>query len=179
VRLGPCDSTRKADEVPQQVPRRGIRAAEALGLTIFVATVAFLSALLVTWILKVPDDFPQVALVFSTACGVAAAFGMLWDAVDLWLRGRRMSPRMVKNVRMMVWVGVLGALATSILGQNTMIVLYLAPAMVTYLFISRRVPAGSAAQAAARSGAGGRSSSVQSGGGTYKGRQRRGGKKRR
>ncbi len=70
----------------------------------------------------------------------------------------------VKNVRMMVWVGVLGALATSILGQNTMIVLYLAPALVTYLFISRRVPAGSAARAAARSGGGGSAGGARSGG---------------
>ena len=140
----------------------------------------FLAALLVTWILKVPDDFTQVALVFSTACGAAAAFGMMWDAVDLWLRGRRMPPKAVKNIRMMVWVGVLGALATSILGQNTMIVLYLAPALIAYLFISRRPPAGTAARAAARPGAGGGAGGARSGGGTTsKGRQRRGGRKRR
>ena len=140
----------------------------------------FLAALLVTWLLEVPDDFSQVSLVFSTACGVAAAFGMLWDAIDLWLRGRRMPPRTVKNVRMMVWVGVLGALATSILGQNTMIVLYLAPALVTYLFISRRVPAGSATRIAARPGGGGAAGGARSGGSTTsKGRQRRGGRKRR
>jgi len=167
------------DEVPQQPPRRGIRAAEALGLTIFGLTVVFLAALLVTWILKVPDDLTQVALVVSTACGVVAAFGMMWDAVDLWLRGRRMSTRAVKNVRIVVWVGVLGALATSILGQNTIIVLYLAPAMIAYLFISRRPAAGSAARATARSGGGGRAGGAQTGGSTSKGRQRRGGRKRR
>jgi len=165
--------------VPQQPPRRGIRAAEALGLTVFALTVVFLAALLVTWILKVPDDFSQVALVFSTACGMAAAFGMLWDAIDLWLRGRQMPPRAVKNVRMMVWVGVLGALATSILGQNTMIVLYLAPALITYLFISRRVPAGSAARAATRTGGGSAGGARSGGSTTSKGRQRRGGRKRR
>jgi hypothetical protein len=169
--------------VPQQPPRRGIRAAEALGLTVFGLTVVFLAALLVTWILKVPDDFSQVALVFSTACGAAAAFGMMWDAVDLWLRGRSMPPKAVKNIRMMVWVGVLGALATSILGQNTVIVLYLAPALITYLFISRRPPAGAAARAAARPGgggsAGGRGGAAPTGGSTSKGRQRRGGRKRR
>ena len=165
----------------QQPPRRGIRAAEALGLTIFGLTVVFLAALLVTWILKVPDDFSQVALVFSTACGAAAAFGMMWDAVDLWLRGRTMPPKSVKNIRMMVWVGVLGALATSILGQNTVIVLYLAPALITYLFISRRPAAGSAARAGARSGGGGSAGGrgAQTGGSTSKGRQRRGGRKRR
>jgi hypothetical protein len=165
--------------VPQQPPRRGIRAAEALGLTIFALTVVLLAARLVTWIHKVPDGLTQVALVVSTACGVVAALGMMWDAIDLWLRGRRMSARAVKNVRMVVWIGVLGALATSILGQNTIIVLYLAPAMIAYLFISRRVPAGAAARAAARPG-GARASGVRTGGAaTSKGRQRRGGRKRR
>jgi hypothetical protein len=165
--------------VPQQPPRRGIRAAEALGLTIFGITVVFLAALLVTWIIKMPDDFAQVALVFSTACGVAAAFGMMWDAVDLWLRGRQMSAHMVKNVRMMVWVAILGALATSILGKNTIIVLYLAPAMITYLFISRRAPAGTAARASARQGGGSAGGARSGGTTTSKARQRRGGKKRR
>ena len=163
--------------MPQQPARSGIRAAEALGLTVFLATAAFLTVLFATWLAKGPDDFPQVALLFSTACALVAAFGMLWDAIDLWLRGRRMAPQSVRNLRMMVLVAVFGALATSVLGQNTVLVLYLAPALLTYLFITRRRRPVSRTQAAGGGSSGARSASGS--GDPYKGRQRRGGRKRR
>lgn len=162
--------------MPQQPARLGIRAAEALGLTIFLATAAFLTALFVTWIARGPDDFSQVALVFSTACAVIAAFGMLWDAIDLWLRGRKMARQSVRNLRMVILVAVFGALATSVLGQSTMLVLYMAPALLAYLFITRRRPV-SRPQAAGGGSSGGRSAAGS--GDPYKGRQRRGGRKRR
>ena len=165
--------------MPQPAPRRGIRAAEALGLTIFLITAAFLVVLLGSWLAKGPDDFQDLALLFSTGCGVAAAIAMLIDAGDLWLFGRRMAPRTVKNVRMLVWVAVLGALAASLLGKNSMLVLYLGPAMITYLFISRRPPVGARAQAVRGGGASAPGRASAGATSTAKGRQRRGGRKRR
>jgi hypothetical protein len=149
-------------------------------LTIFLGTAAFLTALLITLLLRGVGSYEVVAAAFSTACAAVAAFVMLIDAADLWVRGRRITPLSVKRMRMLVFVAVLGALAASMIGQNVMLVVILGPAMVTYLFIARKRPAGSYAtrQAASRSRAGG-SGGQPASSGTAKARQRRGGKKRR
>ena len=165
----------------QQPAMRGIRAAEALGLTIFLATAAVLTALFITWLPRSFESLQTAALQFSTLCAMVAAFAMLWDAFDLWVRGRRMTPHGVRLVRSLVFVAVIGALATSILGKNNSLVLYLAPAMVTYLFIARRRPA-DYSPAAGKAGSGGARSTGSSGGsgsGASRSRQRRGGKKHR
>ena len=102
---------------------------------------------------------------------------MLIDAVDLWLRGRRMTPQAVTMVRSLVFVAVIGALATAMLGKNTVVVIYLMPAMLIYLLISRRRPATAVAGASRGSSTGTRSAGSSPG--VYKSRQRKGGKKHR
>ena len=87
---------------------------------------------------------------------------MLIDAVDLWVRGRKMTPHSVKMFRSMVFVAVLGALPASLLGGNSLVVIFLAPAMIIYLLIARRRPGRSYAAATAR---GGRRSARARGGG--------------
>jgi hypothetical protein len=172
--------------VPQQTAkpaRPAIRAGQALGLTIFVATAAFLTALLLSGVGSVFDSLQKAAVSFSTLCAAIAAFVMLLDAADLWVRGRKMTAHSVRLFRSLVFVAVLGALAASMLGGNSLVIIFLAPAMVTYLLITRRVPKSPYATAtgSARSGSRG-GSSGSSGGGrpagpTQKARQRKGGKK--
>ena len=144
----------------------------------YVATAAFLAAVLVNLIVKWPTTLQEISVVFAAACALVAALGMLIDAVDLWLRGRRMTPQAVTMIRSMVFVAVLGALASAMLGKSTVVVIYLMPAMIIYLLISRRRPATAAAAGGPRSS----SSGARSGGsssGAYKSRQRKGGKKHR
>ena len=104
---------------------------------------------------------------------------MLIDAADLWVRGRRMTPHSVKMLRSLVFVAVLGALAASLLGGNSLVIPFLAPAMIIYLFIARKRPAGPTPRppAVARGGAGG--GRTRDGRSTAKSRQRKGGKKHR
>jgi len=162
--------------VPQQPATRGIRAAEALGLTVFLATTAFLTGLLITLVADGLGSLPAVAAAFSTACAVIAAFAMLTDAADLWVRGRRFTPHSVRLLRSLVFVAVIGAVAASMLGENVLVVILLFPSMVVYLFIARKRPAGSAApQGSSRAGSGGSGATSSS----ARSRQRRGGKKRR
>ncbi len=164
--------------MPQQPAKSGIRALEALGLTVFLATAAFLTALFINRIGSVFDSLQTTAAAFSTLCAAVAAFVMLFDAVDLWVRGRRMAPRTVKNVRALVFIAVLGALAGSLLGGNSLVIPFLAPAMITYLFIARkRSQPYAAAAGSSRAGAGGRTTTGRST--TVKSRQRKGGKKHR
>jgi hypothetical protein len=163
--------------VPQQPAKPGIRVLEALGLTVFLATAAFLTALFLTRLGTVFESLQTAAAAFSTLCAAVAAFGMLIDAADLWVRGRKMTPYSVKMVRMLVFVAVLGALAASMLGGNSLVIFFLAPAMVIYLVISRKRPATRYATApgSTRGGPATRPASSSS----AKSRQRRGGKKRR
>lgn len=168
--------------MPQQPARPSLRAAQAVGLTVFFATATILSALLITRLTAGLGSPQAAAAAFSTACAAIAAFAMLADAMDLWVRGRRMTVHSVKMVRSLVFVAVLAALAASILGGNALVGLVLSPAMFTYLFISRRstvplagsrrAPGGSTTRGA-RGGTSGRASTPA------KARQRRGGKKRR
>lgn len=158
----------------QQPARPGIRIGQALGLTVFLVTAAFLTALLGSRITTLFDSLPATAAWFSTLCATAASFAMLIDAIDLWLRGRTMAARTVKLVRMLVFIAILGALAASLVGENSLVIPILMPSMFIYLFLSRRRPTD--APAGASMGRGG--SAPRSGSGA-KARQRRGGKKRR
>ena len=119
--------------MPQQPAKPGIRAGQALGLTVFLATAAFLTALFFSRVGSAFESMLTVAAAFSTLCAAIAAFGMLLDAVDLWVRGRRMTPHGVKMLRSLVFVAVLGALAASMFGGNSLVVLLLGPAMIIYL----------------------------------------------
>ena len=164
--------------MPQQPARPAIQAGHALGLAVYVATAALLAAVLVNLIVKWPTTLQEISVAFATACALVAALGMLIDAVDLWIRGRRMTPQAVTMVRAMVFVAVIGALATAMLGKSTVVVIYLMPAMLIYLFISRRRPATAATAGGSRGGSSGARSGGSSSGGT-KSRQRKGGKKHR
>ena len=163
--------------MPQQPAKPGIRAGQALGLTIFLATAAFLTALLLSGLGSAFDSLQRAAGSFSTLCAAVAAFAMLFDAADLWVRGRKMTPHSVKMFRSLVFVAVLGALAASMLGGNSLVIVILAPSMFVYLFITRKRPAGTYAAVASRGGSG--SGPGRPGGSTRKSRQRKGGKKHR
>jgi hypothetical protein len=149
--------------------------AQAAGLTLFVVTLAVLTAFFVTFARRGVADLQQAALMFCTAAAIAAVAGMGWDAVDLWLRGRRMTPYSVKMFRSLVFVAVLVAVGSSFLARTTAPVLVLAPSMVVYLFVARRPPEGAAAGGR---GAGAARPAAASAG-SAKTRQRRGGKKRK
>jgi len=163
--------------VPQQPAKPGIRALEALGLTVFLATAAFLTAMFLARLGSVFDSLQTAAAAFSTLCAAAAAFAMLIDAADLWVRGRGMAPRTVKSIRMLVFVAVLGAVAASLLGGNSLVIPLLLPAMMLYLFITRKRPGRPYAAAAggSRGSGGGRTATAA----PTKSRQRKGGKKHR
>jgi hypothetical protein len=175
--LRPVSATTKGRHVAQQPARAGIRAGQALGLTVFLATAAFLTALLLSRLGQVFDSLQTTAAAFSTFCAVVAAFAMLIDAADLWVRGRKMSPYAVKMFRSLVFIAVLGALAASLIGKNSLVIPLLVPAMIVYLFIARKRPA--ARYATAPGGARGAAATRPASSGSTKSRQRKGGKKHR
>jgi hypothetical protein len=162
--------------VAQQPARPTIRAGQAIGLTVFLVTAGILTALLGSRITTVFDSLQTAAAWFSTLCATVAVFAMLVDAFDLWMRGRTMAAKTVRLVRMLVFIAVLGALAASLVGTNSLVIPILLPAMVIYLFISRRRPVDRPAGAAGTVRGG---SAARSGGTTARSRQRRGGRKRR
>lgn len=164
--------------MPQQPAKPGIRVLEAFGLTVFLATAAFLTALFLSGLGGVFESLETAAAAFSTLCATVAAFAMLIDAADLWVRGRKMSPYAVKMFRSLVFIAVLGALAASLLGGNSLVIPLLVPAMIVYLFIARKRPAARYATApgGARGGSGGGRTASAS---PTKSRQRKGGKKHR
>jgi len=171
----------KGGSVPQQPAKRGIRAGQALGLTVFLVSAILLTALFVTRLGTAFDSLQLMAASLSTLSAAVAAFAMLIDGVDLWVRGRKMTPYSVKMFRSMIFVAVLVALLTSLVGGNSLMVVILAPSMVVYLFIARR-PGGSYAAATARGGsrsAGSAPRSSRSGSSSSKSRQRKGGKRHR
>jgi hypothetical protein len=169
---------RKADGVPQRPARPGIRAGQALGLTVFLATAVFLTALFVARAGLLFDSARTAAAAFSTLCAAAAAVFMLIDGADLWLRGRKMAPRTVRNLHVLVFAAVFGALVASLFGGNSLVIPILVPSMIAYLFIARRPSLGAPALSGTRGGAAGRGRPGP-GGTSAKPRQRRGGKKRR
>jgi len=161
--------------VPQPA-RPGIRIGQAAGLTVFLATAALLTSLVITRLVAGISSLQTAALTFSTAAAAVAVIVMLIDAVDLWLRGRRMTAYSVKMYRSLVFVAILGALTASLLGGNSALVLVLAPSMIIYFFIVRatavrRPAAGATRGATARTSAAKLSAS--------RSRQRKGGRKHR
>jgi hypothetical protein len=142
-------------------------------------TLAVLVALFVTFAGTGVTSLQKGALLFSTATAMLAVGGMGWDAVDLWVRGRKLMPSTVRLLRSLVFLAVLAAVGSSFLSRTTGPVLVLAPSMVVYLFVARRPPEGAAA-GGRRAGAGrqGAPGAARGGAqGSAKARQRRGGKK--
>lgn len=159
-----------------QPARPGIRIGQAAGLTVFLVTAALLTSLVITRLVDGISSLQTAALTFSTAAAAVAVIVMLIDAIDLWLRGRRMTAYSVKMYRSLVFVAILGALTASLLGGNSALVLVLAPSMVIYFFIVRattvrRPTAGATRGTTARTSAA-KPSAPRS-------RQRKGGKKHR
>ena len=172
----------KGGSVPQLPAKRGIRAGQALGLAVFLVSAILLTALFITGLGSAFDSLQRTAASLSALSAAVAAFAMFIDAVDLWVRGRKMTPYGVKMVRSLIFVAVLVALLTSLVGGDSLMAVILAPSMVVYLFIARRRPAGPYAAATARGGprsGGSGPSGTRAGGSSSKARQRRGGKKRR
>jgi hypothetical protein len=165
--------------VPQQPAKPGIRAGQALGLTVFLASAVLLTALFVSGLGSSFDSLRRVAVSLSTLSAAVAAFAMLIDAVDLWVRGRKMTAYSVKMFRSLIFVAVLVALLTSLVGGNSLMVVILAPSMAVYLFIARRRPAGSYATATGSARGGSGSSGGRTVGSTSRSRQRKGGKRHR
>ena len=160
----------------QQPARPTIRAGQAIGLTVFLVTAGILTALLGSRVTTVFDSLPMAAAWVSTLCATAAVIAMLVDSFDLWLRGRTLAAKTVRFIRILVFVAMIGALAASLVGTNSLVIPILLPSLFIYLFIVRRRPVARPATAA-RAARGG--SSGRSGAGSAKSRQRRGGKKRR
>jgi hypothetical protein len=150
---------------------------------VFVVTGALLTGLALNMAFSGLDSMKIVAATFSTACAAVAAITMLIDAADLWVRGRRMTPYSVKMFRSLVFIAVLGAVAGSLMGGNVLVIFFLAPSMVVYLFVARRPPAPAPRArggSGASSGSGGSGGAASGGSGSAaRARQRRGGKKRR
>jgi hypothetical protein len=167
--------------VPQQPAKPGIRAGQALGLTVFLATAVFLTAVFITRAGVMFVSLQTAAAAFSTLCAAVAALLMLVDGADLWLRGRKMAPRTVRNLHVLVFAAVFGALVASLFGGNSLVIPILVPSMIAYLFIARRSSAPAAAASGRRTGSGAArvTSGRTTGTTTAKARQRRGGKKHR
>ena len=171
----------KGGNVPQQPAQRGLRAGQALGLTVFLVSAVLLTALFISRLGSAFDSLQLMAASLSALSAAVAAFAMLLDGVDLWVRGRKMTPNSVKMFRSLIFVAVLVALLTSLVGDDSLMVFILAPSTVIYLFIARR-PGGSYAAATARGGsrsAGSAPRSSRTGSSSSRSRQRKGGKKHR
>ena len=159
-----------------QPTRPGISVPHALGLFVFVATAAVLAMLFITRVTHGLGSLAAVATAFALAVAVVACFAMMFDAVDAWVKGGTMTPHGRRMLRSLVSVALIGAVAASILGDNLQLMLILLPALVIYLFIARESlrfltgPAGRAARGP---------EPVAQTASASRGRQRRGGKKRR
>ena len=125
---------------------------------------------------------------FASATGLLAAavalLAMLFDAIDYWVRDRRMTDFSRRMTRSLIFVTMLAAVGLSVAGGTPLFFILMTPALMIYLFgvvrrrpepirrpsdLSSRRPAGTGARGGGKSGGG------KSGGGS---RQRRGGRKR-
>jgi hypothetical protein len=161
----------------QQPVRQGIGATRLIGLFVFMVTAALFAGAAVNGILAGIEDVIGASKVFAYVCATVAALAMLFDAYDLWVRGRRLPPKTAKGLRNIVMIATLGALASILLTREVSLIVYLGPALILYYMVARmQTQAGHRAPAARNSS--GRSMGGASSGGA-KARQRRGGRKRR
>ena len=153
--------------------RPGLTVPHALGLFVYVATAALFAGAAINRVVAGLGDVQAAAMAFSSAAAAVAALAMMVDAYDLWVRGRLMNAATVKGIRSIVFIAVLAALATTMLGRDLSLVLYLGPAIIIYFLMARQRSglAPSRRDAAPRAGAAVARPAAKS-------RQRRGGKKR-
>ena len=156
-----------------QPARQTVGVARMLGLFVFVATAALFAGGAVNVLLGGLDVQFAVATAFAYLVAAVAAGAMLIDCYDLWVLGRRMSEKTVRNLRRTVLIAMLGSLASIMLTRNLSLVVLIGPSLILYYAVTRK-PAGTGS-GVGRPAAGGGSRPA----GAPKARQRRGGRKRR
>jgi hypothetical protein len=154
-----------------QPGRQTIGMTRLAGLFVFMVTAALFSAAAVNLVIAGLDDLLDVAAAFAYAVAAVAAFAMLIDTYDLWVRGRSFSTKVARGLRSVVMIAALGAVASILLTSNISLIVYLGPALILYYAVAR------AQQRPGTSGTSPAASPRSSGGART--RQRRGGRKRR
>ena len=154
--------TRQATNIPQMI-----------GLFVFVATAAIFGGALVNAVLAGLGTVQEFAIAFAYLVAIVALVAMFLDVYDLWIRGRRFTPKGARSLRMVVLVAILGSMAATLLGKNMSLVIFLMPSVLVYYMTMR--PAAATTHGASS----GRGRTVSTSSSTSKARQRRGGKKRR
>jgi hypothetical protein len=140
-----------------------------MGVVLFLVTAVLLVSQAVRLVFSGVGSFAEVAAVFSAVVGAVACGAMLVDAVDLWVRHGQFSAFDRRQIRFLVSVALIAAIATSMLGRTTAVALVMAPSIAVYLFAVRGGVPGSARS---RRAAAAPAAAVRT-------RQRRGGKKHR
>ena len=140
------------------------------GVAIVAATAFYLAVQTVSLLVgDAADAGVQRFAVAATFAVVTVATGaMAVDLADRWLLGGRLTAFSQKMVRSLVFVSLLLALVLSLVFRGPSFFLPLTPALLIYLFGTWQRPAPRSAATRRPSGAS-----------TGKGRQRRGGRKRR
>ena len=146
-----------------------------IGLFVFVATAAIFLGALANQVLAGLHTVQQFAVAFSYLVAVLAVVVMFVDVYDLWVRGRRFSKAAARSLRMIVLVAILASMATTLLGKNMTLVIFLMPSILIYYMTMRPAPA--ASRRTAQGGAATRGGTTRGGSGGGKSRQRKGGKK--
>jgi UDP-N-acetylmuramyl pentapeptide phosphotransferase/UDP-N-acetylglucosamine-1-phosphate transferase len=167
--------------VAQPAPKSTTGVPQMIGLFVFVATAAIFLGALANQVLAGLHTVQQFAVAFSYVVAVVALVVMFVDVYDLWVRGRRFNKAQARGLRMIVLVAILGSMATTLLGRNMTLVIFLMPSIIIYYMTMRPAPssrraAGGGATTRGATGGGGTSGAGRSGG---KSRQRKGGKKHR
>jgi hypothetical protein len=147
---------------------------QMIGLFVFVATAAIFLGALANQVLAGLHTVQQFAVAFSYLVAVVALVVMFVDVYDLWVRGRRFDKAKARGLRMIVLVAILASMATTLMGRNMTLVIFLMPSIIIYYVTMR--PAPSASRTAAQ-GAAGRGATSRAGTSRSKSRQRKGGKK--
>ena len=149
-----------------------------VGMFVLVATAAIFLGALANRVLAGMHTPQEFAVAFSYLVAVVALVVMFVDIYDLWVRGRRFNAGTTRGLRMIVLVAILASMATTLMGKNMTLVIFLMPSIIIYYMTMRPEPSGSrrAAQSTTGRGASGRGASS---GGSSKSRQRKGGKKHR
>jgi UDP-N-acetylmuramyl pentapeptide phosphotransferase/UDP-N-acetylglucosamine-1-phosphate transferase len=150
---------------------------QMIGMFVFVATAAIFLGALANAVLAGLHTVQQFAVAFSYLVAVIAVVVMFVDVYDLWVRGRRFNKTTARNIRMLVLVAVLASMATTLLGKNMTLVIFLLPSIIIYYMTMRPAPSASRRAAQGATGRGATSRGGTSSGG--KSRQRKGGKKHR